>query len=450
MRGTHIFLAMNYSAYNIYSQLRDSKNFYLINILSGNADILSPEEAARFREGSFSDEEKETYRSKGYLADPEDEKRRYRKAYLDFIDQRESGEIQIFFVPTYACNFNCAYCYQEGYSGEPDTDQGEVVEAFYRYIDEEFAGRRKYITIFGGEPLLSGSLYRSRIEMLLEGASRRNLDVAVVTNGYNLKEYIPLFSNHSIREIQVTLDGTEEVHDRRRPLKDGSGTFQVIAAGIDGALKAGFPVNLRVVVDKENMENLPNLAAFAGEKGWTENPLFKTQLGRNYELHYCQKDESSLYSRLEMYQELYSLIQTHPGILDFHKPAYSISRFLFENGNLPEPLFDSCPGCKTEWAFDYRGTMYSCTATVGKPGEELGTFFPEVTRKQELIDEWEERDVTTIEKCRTCELQLACGGGCASVAKNNTGNIHAPDCRPVRELLELGISLYYNQIEQGA
>lgn len=435
---------MSYSAYNIFSQLRDSENYYLVNLLSGNADILSPEEAARYQEGTLDSEEAEQYRSKGYLVDPEEEKSRYRKAYLDFIDQRETGEIQIFYVPTYACNFNCSYCYQDGYSGESGGNQAEVENAFFRYIDEEFAGRQKYITIFGGEPLLSGPAAKGRIEKLLEGASRRNLDVAVVTNGYNLSEYLPLFRKHSIREIQVTLDGTGETHNRRRPLKDGSGTFEVITAGIDGTLKAGFPVNLRVVIDRDNIQNLPDLAAYAMEKGWTGNPLFKTQLGRNYELHFCQKEESSLFTRLEMYQELYTLIQSHPQILDFHKPAYSISRFLFENGSLPEPLFDSCPGCKTEWAFDYRGNIYSCTATVGKAGEELGTFHPEVTRKQELIDQWEERDVTSIEKCRSCELQLACGGGCASVAKNTTGKIKAPDCRPVKELLESGLSLYFS------
>ena len=60
-------------------------------------------------------------------------------------------------------------------------------------------------------------------------------------------------------------------------------------------------------------------------------------------------------------------------------------------------------------------------------------------------DDWEDRDVTSIPECRTCSLQLACGGGCASVAKNRSGKILAPDCRPVRELMELGFSLYGDQ-----
>jgi uncharacterized protein len=39
-------------------------------------------------------------------------------------------------------------------------------------------------------------------------------------------------------------------------------------------------------------------------------------------------------------------------------------------------------------------------------------------------------------------VQLACGGGCAALAKNQTGRLHAPDCRPVKELLGLGMALY--------
>ena len=132
-----------------------------------------------------------------------------------------------------------------------------------------------------------------------------------------------------------------------------------------------------------------------------------------------------------------------PGIAEFHKPAFSVSRFLSENGELPSPLFDSCTGCKTEWAFDYTGRIYSCTATVGKKEEALGTFFPEVTLQHDKVSEWEQRDVVSIPECRDCSLQLACGGGCASVAKNKTGRLNAPDCRPVKELLSLGMEYYF-------
>lgn len=205
------------------------------------------------------------------------------------------------------------------------------------------------------------------------------------------------------------------------------------------------PVNLRMVVDKGNIGGLPDMAQFAIDKGWTANDLFKTHLGRNYELHHCQASSENLFSRVSLYESIYKLVKIHPHILEFYKPTYSVSKFLAENGNLPDPLFDACPACKTEWAFDYTGHIFSCTATVGKPGESLGTFYPEVSRKQEMINAWENRDVMAIPECSTCSMQLACGGGCGSIAKNRTGSVCSTDCRPVKELLELGFSAYFEQ-----
>jgi len=197
-----------------------------------------------------------------------------------------------------------------------------------------------------------------------------------------------------------------------------------------------------MVADRENIDNLPDLARFAIEKGWIKSKKFKTQIGRNYELHHCQSSPEMLFDRISLFEKIYDLTKLHPYIAEFYKPAYSITKFLSENGELPDPLFDACPACKTEWAFDYTGHIYSCTATVGKPGEALGTFYPEVTLKDDIVESWQERDVTMIPECRDCSVQLACGGGCGSVAKNRTGNICSTDCRPVKELLEIGFSAY--------
>jgi uncharacterized protein len=434
---------MIFSRHNIVSRIADSDEYYIVNLLSGNADILSKDKGEEILQRRYTDVDE--YVNKGYLVDEAEEDRLYRKRYADFLDARETDEVQIFFVPWYSCNFACSYCYQEGYGHGHALPTDEVIDSFFRYVGREFAGRKKYITLFGGEPLLPGAGYEAVIRRFLDKAKEAGLETAIVTNGYSLLDYASTLAEYRIREIQVTLDGSPEVHNLRRPLKGGQPTFDRISAGIDLALEKGLTINLRVVVDRENINALPVLARHAIDKGWTNNPRFKTQLGRNYELHYCQTDRDKLLTRVEMYQELYGLIQRHPEVLAFHKPAFSISKFLFENGELPSPLYDSCPGTKTEWAFDYTGNVYSCTATVGKTEEALGTFFPSVTRRQELIEQWEERDVTSIPECAGCNLRLACGGGCASVAFNKTGKILAPDCRPVKELLEMGISTYFKK-----
>lgn len=439
---------MEYSKHNIFSGIKNSGNFFIVNLLSGNADILGDAETEELKKIIKNGEFKETafakeLISKGYLSDPESEKKEYRKKYIDFTDSREKDEIQLFFVTNYSCNFSCSYCYQDGYSNPGAKLSNEIIDSFFSYIQSAFSGRKKYITVFGGEPLLEGPAQKQSIEYIIHKANEAGLDLCFVTNGYTLINYIEILKKGKVREIQVTLDGTADTHNRRRHLKGGGPTFDRISAGIDACLNNNIPVNLRMVTDKDNIDNLPELASFAINKGWTENPLFKTQLGRNYELHHCQASPGNLFDRVSLYENLYEIINKHPHILRFHKPAYSISKFLAENGALPDPLFDSCPACKTEWAFDYTGRIYPCTATVGKEGESLGTFYPFRELNDDVAYEWEKRDVTSIPECENCSLQLACGGGCGSVAKNRTGRICSSDCRPVKELMEIGFSSYF-------
>jgi len=434
---------MYFSRHNIFSKIKDSDSYYLVNLLTGNADILEAEKGAEILAGNYSNVEE--YLEKGYLADEQAEKKLYIEKYLEFTETRDSDELQMFFVLWYSCNFDCSYCYQVGYDNEAKTASKEIIDSFFSYVKKEFSDRKKYITLFGGEPLLTGNKNKEIVKYFLEQAESNNIDIAIVTNGYALTEYMDILKSKRIREIQITLDGADEIHNQRRPLRGGNPTFYKIVEGIDLALANNLTINLRVVIDKENIYGLVELARYAIKKGWTKNPLFKTQLGRNYELHYCQSGNSRLFSRLEFYETLYNLIKQYPEIVEFHRPAFSITKFLYENGELPSPLFDSCPGTKTEWAFEYTGNIYSCTATVGKPGSSLGTFYPEIKLEKEKVMEWEERDVTTISECKDCSLQLACGGGCAAVASNKTGKIQSPDCRPIKEVIGLGMSYFYNE-----
>jgi uncharacterized protein len=432
---------MYFSKYNILSQVRHSDESFIVNLLSGNADILSQDEVNKLSSGSFDDVAE--FIEKGYLADEEQEKALYRKKYLEFLGDRETDEMQLFFVMNYSCNFACSYCYQGEYAPVKGIATREIIDAFFGFILKEHAGRRKYITLFGGEPLMPGEAQKQLVRYFVDQCRLHNIPLAIVTNGYELEDYIDIISGAEIKEIQVTLDGPAKVHDNRRMLHGGKPTFEKIIRGIDASLSKGMPVNLRMIVDKDNIGYLPALSDIAIEKGWTKHPNFKTQLGRNYELHSCQENQKALFTRIEMYEDIYKLLKQHPQIIEFHKPAFSISKFLFENGELPGPLFDACPACKTEWAFDYTGQIYSCTATVGKKGEELGTFYPQVKFDKDRIEAWQERDVLNIPECRNCNLQLACGGGCGSVVKNKTGHASSPDCRPVKELMELGFSYYF-------
>ena len=431
---------MNLSKHNIISKVVGTNQYFIANPLSGHADLLSKAEVSALQNSE--DWIQQEAITKGYVVDGQAEEKLYKRKYLDFLDNRANDEVQLFFTPWYTCNFDCSYCFQDEYTNPNEKIKPEVVDAFFNYVDTHFAGRKKYITLFGGEPLLDTPSRRAVIQQVVDGARARGLDLSMVTNGYHLTSYEEVLASAPMREVQVTLDGPKHIHDQRRMLKGGKGSFDKIVAGIDMLLRHHITVNLRMVIDKENIHALPEMALLAKKKGWTTSPSFQTAPGRNYELHHCQTSQNRLFSRIEMYREIYKIVKAHPEVLEFHKPAFSISKFIFENGELPDPLFDSCPGAKTEWAFDYTGKIYACTATVGSQGDELGTYYPKVTLQEDRVEEWEERDVLSIEACTTCAVRLACGGGCAAIAHNRNGKIQAPDCRPVKELMELGVGLY--------
>jgi uncharacterized protein len=262
---------MIFSRHNIFSRITGSDNFFIVNLLSGSADILSQEEGRmlhEFLEGKeIPVEFHESLKEQGYLADEKAEERLYQSKYLDFIDTRDGDEVQLFFVPNYSCNFACTYCYQDEYASSKQELTTMVIDSFFTYVKKEFAGRKKYLTIFGGEPLLNSPKQKELIKYLIRLANETNLEICFVTNGYSLVDYIDILKTANIREIQVTLDGIGKVHDARRFLKGGGATFSKIVEGIDACLQNELPVNLRMVIDKENIDGLAEMAQFAIDKG---------------------------------------------------------------------------------------------------------------------------------------------------------------------------------------
>src|SRR5512145_420407 len=100
---------MQPSRFNMVSPVAGTDQFYVVNLLSGQADLLDANEARQLTDpngarqltdpnGAFP----EQFVERGYVVDPAEEERRYRKAYLDFVDARETDEIQLFYVPSYA------------------------------------------------------------------------------------------------------------------------------------------------------------------------------------------------------------------------------------------------------------------------------------------------------------------------------------------------------------
>lgn len=446
---------MRLSQSTIVAPIPGSEKILLVQPLTGQVALLYGEDARALLGTEAGAQLPSTLRlgeleQAGFAVDsPEADRALLAAAWVEYLAELEKTPTQLIVVPSFGCNFKCTYCYQEPFDPEKGLIAPENIEALFAYIDRFHAAEepRPYLTLFGGEPLVDTPAHHDRLGRFLAGARQRSLSVAVVTNGHDLEAFLPQLRQGPVKEIQVTLDGPAAVHDARRLHKTGRGTFARIVEGIDALLAASLPVNLRVVADKENLPALPQLAELALERGWLDLPesLFKTQVGRNYELFGCasRQKREDLFDRVELWSQYLALAEQHPVLRRFHKPRLHGIRHLAETGEFPAPTFDACPATKKEWAFGPEGAIYGCTATVGNPAYRLGSYAPEITRDEKAIAAWQGRNVFSIPECKGCSLAAVCGGGCGAIAAHRSaGNPRAPDCRPVRELFGLGARFY--------
>ncbi len=445
---------MKTSKYTFLTKKFKSKDSILVNYLTSSIDLVEKEEEQEL-EQRLKHNDWDGYKfldyflERGYIFQNEEEElEKIQEKYLEFSEEYEKTPMQLIFSTSFICNFACKYCFQEEYQNSKVVIDNSITDHFFSYINKKFQNepQKPYITIFGGEPLLGGESYKKSLLYFLENSVKYKYPIAIVTNGYELINYVPEFKRLgvNIKEIQVTVDGDREHHNARRITKSGNPSFDRIMDGIELALQNGYRINIRSIVDKENINSLPALAQYVKDRGFLNYPktLFESTLGRNYELHTCQKSDK-LYDRFHIWAEFFELAQEYPVLKEYHSPQFHGMRYLSENGDLPFPIFDGCPAGKKEWAFDIHGFVYGCTASVGVEKFKLGSYIdPNFPVNEQQILQWKTRDVLTIPECSNCAVSLSCGGGCGVLAYNEHGKIHSTNCRPVSELVGIGVEYY--------
>lgn len=436
---------MYWSKYNVVIPHGDK--YALINPLAGSFDIADKDEIQALRDGIADMDLMDYAVSRGYIYDDEQqEKAALDAAYGEFQDIMATSQTQVLLIPTYDCNFSCIYCYESGVAGRSGIISREAVDAFFDDMEHRLGDEavRPYITLFGGEPLLNRPGQKDIIAYIIDKAADNAYEIAVVTNGYYLADYLDILSRAHIREIQVTLDGPPEVHNRRRRLKGGQDSFDTIMEGIAAAIDKGMPINLRVVTDKDNINDLPRLADILEHRGWLDLPpeRFKVQIGRNYDPFNCFGNNDSLMDRAQLWADYTELSHQYPILKKFHQPEFKGLKQAIETGSMYAPTFDTCPAGKKEWVYDLYGDIYGCTAASGREEYKLGTYFPESKIFEDRLEPWRRRDILHIEQCASCPVGMVCGGGCGVMAHQRSGEVLAPDCEPIADIWESALKYY--------
>jgi uncharacterized protein len=224
-----------------------------------------------------------------FLVDATGDERTALKARWDrVVSASEAKGVTI--IPTDRCNLGCTYCYESKHHWEAMSEELQArVLAFVLRLMEATPTRQLGVTWFGGEPTLHMKCIEWLSRELIAGCAARKISYVpfIVTNGTNLTPYVlERLKTCRIGTMQITVDGPEEVHDARRPyLRDvtdpneaqraqlariglpilgqaaprKTSSFVPIMTNIRTAREMGFQVQLRMNVDRTNMEGIRTL-----------------------------------------------------------------------------------------------------------------------------------------------------------------------------------------------
>ncbi len=152
------------------------------------------------------------------------------------------------------CNLHCAYCfYHDEMASRPDLPLQEWL-TFFGELKQ--LGVRS-ATLSGGEVFVRPDLWP-----LIDGLIDSRMRYSILSNGTLITEKTLLeFEKHKrsqrLNSIQVSIDGScAEVHDKSR----GKGSFEKALRALRLLKEAGFPVAVRVTVNRYNVDDLDNIA----------------------------------------------------------------------------------------------------------------------------------------------------------------------------------------------
>ena len=215
------------------------------------------------------------------------------KEYVDVVklvlsnQQKKDKQIVDYTIfTTTDCNARCFYCFERGRSRIPMTK--ETALKVVQYIKKHCGGKSVRITWFGGEPLYN----QEAIDTICTGLREQEIDFSskMVSNAYLfdadvVRKAVELWN---LKQIQITLDGTETTYNRIKAYiyKEGN-PYQIVLRNIERILDADIKVSVRLNMDLYNAENLLELAKEL-------SPRFGGRKGISVYAHHIFKDNESM------------------------------------------------------------------------------------------------------------------------------------------------------------
>ncbi len=332
------------------------------------------------------------------------------------------------------CNLRCVHCYAHA-DAEEDPDILSTSEA--KDMISSTAEFGCPVMLFsGGEPLLREDLFE-----LMHYASDMGMRTTLSTNGTLIdKEMARDLKGCGLGYVGISLDGTEETHEKFRRVK---GCFQRALDGIENCKAEGIRTGLRVTLTRHNYKEVPVLLDL----------LIRAEIERIcfYHLVYTGRGTKLIEEDLDHVQTRETLDTIIEKTIEMHEQGYSKEVLMVDNHadgpyiwwwarrNRPDLADRVLRMIETNRARS-TGEGISCISWNGEvlPDQFWRDKVLGNVREQDFGDIWlnpdnrlladlRRREQLVKGKCARCRFLQVCRGGFRARAEAKEGDMWAAD-----------------------
>ncbi|TMV13624.1 radical SAM/SPASM domain-containing protein [Arenibacterium halophilum] len=363
----------------------------------------------------------------GYVVNANTDERAEVKRSYDRTRTNDS-HMMVTIAPTLSCNFGCHYCFQ-GLDKPLTKMTPKVREATKAWLMDQLEGRRSFhMTWYGGEPLMDQDTIWDVSAAAIAHCDAHGIKYTsmMISNGYKMT--VPVaekLKKARVGRVQITIDGDAAMHDSRRHLTSGRGTFDKIIDNIrQVTARRLLKVSVRVNIDGSNEAQARALL----------DVLQATGLG----LH-C--GVSVYFAPVESIAENAGGCDSCLSKTDYADVENRLQELAFEKGLMALPKMPRFLGLCTavkpnSYVVVPNGDLHKCWDTVMDSARRVGSVISAPrrtdTQTRKMWDEWTPFDNAV---CAGCKLLPSCGGACAfkfihnDYASGETGRLPCPSLK---------------------
>ncbi len=330
------------------------------------------------------------------------------------------------------CNLACDYCYYSTCGGKPGPKINRIDSAILDKFIKDYMEHSQGAVGFawqGGEPLLAGLEFFEEVvyRQALHAPPHTIISNSLQTNATLINDrWASFFKTYNFL-IGVSLDGPKEIHDARRVTSNGKGSFDRVMAGIEHLRKHQVDFNILTVIHKGNVGKAKELMAFYREHGFDYVQFIPCMDFRSQ-----QVDQPGVY---EITPEEYGdfLCEVFDEWYNDSDPQVSV-RF-FDNMlsvyiNREAELCVHRAACPTSLVLEQNGDAFPCDFFINEQwtvGNVASASIADMLAHPNY-ERFHRMKPALPDKCRSCEWQRLCYGGCPRNRKwNAEGTESAPD-----------------------